>query len=138
MDNVSEIGERLKEFAKSNFASVAALERKLNLAPNSLSQYTNGRSKPGAKLLDKLKEVGCDIGWLLYGSESGKMVGVVREHGSHYSINFVVPESVDGMKAKIGQLEATIKFMEVKEKEYIDEIKRLNKKLSQSIDQSNK
>lgn len=61
------IGDRLKEFADKNFGSVNGLERALGMNRNSLSQYVYNRNTPGSNLLIKLRELGCDINWLLTG-----------------------------------------------------------------------
>lgn len=64
------IGDRLKEFAEKNFGSVNGLERALGMNRNSLSQYIYNRNIPGSNLLIKLREIGCDINWLLTGQGS--------------------------------------------------------------------
>lgn len=63
------IGERLRQFAKDKFRTIRALAEALNMSEENLSQYIKGKSAPGAPLLIKLAEKGCDIQWLLTGVE---------------------------------------------------------------------
>lgn len=58
--------DRLKIFAK-HIGSAAKLAEKIDMSPQQLTQYTNGKSKPGADILLKLCELGCNINWLLTG-----------------------------------------------------------------------
>jgi len=75
------VADRLKQFAKLRFGSIANLERGMNMSVRSLSQYVAGNSKPGAVLIERLKNVGCDVEWLLFGD---KPDGVVGESISSY------------------------------------------------------
>jgi len=69
MKNENLIGERLKEYA-IQYGSSTDLAKNLGLSPQHLNAYISGRSKPGADILIKLKELGCDIDWLLTGTRS--------------------------------------------------------------------
>ena len=59
------IGEKLRVFAKKKLGSVAKLAESLGMKPPSLYNYLNGVSIPGGEMLTKLKNLGCDINWLL-------------------------------------------------------------------------
>ena len=63
-------GEKLKLFAKKNFGSLTTLAKNLGMSIGHLSQYVNGVNKPGLDFLLKLKELGCDINWLLSDDEN--------------------------------------------------------------------
>lgn len=63
------IAERLKQFAES-IGTKSELARKLDMSPQQLNAYISGRSKPGADIIIKLKEIGCDTDWLLTGERS--------------------------------------------------------------------
>lgn len=56
--------EKLRIFAE-NFGSVSALADALGIAQPSLSRYLSGEVKPGLDFIMKLKDLGCDINWLL-------------------------------------------------------------------------
>lgn len=87
MKKHQEIGDRLKQFAQEKFGSVAELERKMKVPKNSLSQYIGGRHTPGTTLQDKLRDVGCDIEWLMTGhSRTGGGSHVIQ-----FPINSIAP-----------------------------------------------
>lgn len=59
---------------------MADFARALDISPALLSHYLSGRSKPGNKLQQKLRDLGCDIDWLM----TGERGSVVREDESPY------------------------------------------------------
>lgn len=59
------IGEKLRFFAENYIGSVAKLAELLDMKPPSLYVYLNNESIPGGDILRKLKDLGCDINWLL-------------------------------------------------------------------------
>jgi len=63
----AEIARRLREFGEKKYPSMAAFARALGIRPQALSSYLKARSRPGYDLLMKLKELGCDIDWLMTG-----------------------------------------------------------------------
>jgi len=67
MTTQSEIGERLRQFGESRFETMAEFARALGISPQNLNAYLSGRRLPGNKMERKLKELGCDIVWLLHG-----------------------------------------------------------------------
>lgn len=62
------IGERIKKFAKEKFGSVSSLARAMGIKETSLSTYINGRSKPGASIQEKLRNVGANVEWIMTGN----------------------------------------------------------------------
>ena len=42
----------------------------MDISPQQLHQYISAKREPGSKILVKLLKLGCDINWLLSGSES--------------------------------------------------------------------
>jgi transcriptional regulator with XRE-family HTH domain len=69
-DNLAQlVGSRLRIFAKKYFKTIRGLANALSMTEQNLSQYVKGKSLPGALLLLKLSEKGCDIHWLLTGEE---------------------------------------------------------------------
>lgn len=60
------IGDRIKEFAK-HYGNASKLAAALDMTPGTLYHYTNGNRKPGADILLKLHDLGCNINWLLSG-----------------------------------------------------------------------
>ncbi len=61
------IASRLREFAYSRTEKLSDFARMLDMLPQTLNSYLSGRITPGAELLVKLSELGCDIDWLLTG-----------------------------------------------------------------------
>ncbi|MEJ5351946.1 MAG: helix-turn-helix transcriptional regulator [Melioribacteraceae bacterium] len=59
------IGEKIRFFAENSIGSVAKLAELLGMKPPSLYVYLNNESIPGGDILRKLKDLGCDINWLL-------------------------------------------------------------------------
>lgn len=73
-----EIGARIKEFAEKKFGSVSALSEAIEINHTQLLNYIYRKEKqplPGAEILFKLHEAGCDINWLLSGKHSHDKLG---------------------------------------------------------------
>jgi len=64
------IGERIRIFAKRKYNTLKALADAINISPQQLQQYITNNREPGSKILIKFMKAGCDINWLLGGSES--------------------------------------------------------------------
>jgi transcriptional regulator with XRE-family HTH domain len=64
------IGERIRIFAKRKYHTLKSLADALNISPQQLQQYISKNREPGSKILIKFMKLGCDINWLLGGSES--------------------------------------------------------------------
>lgn len=64
------IGERIRIFAKRKYGTLKNLAEAMEISPQQLQQYISGKREPGSKILAKLLRLGCDINWLLGGSES--------------------------------------------------------------------
>lgn len=45
--------------------------RALTMEPPSLTKYLNGSQRPGFVMQERLRELGCDIEWLMTGKKSG-------------------------------------------------------------------
>lgn len=56
--------DKLRLFAEK-FGSITAFAEALGIAQPSLSRYLSGEVKPGLDFIMKLKDLGCDINWLL-------------------------------------------------------------------------
>ena len=80
-------GEKLRFFALEKFGSLTELANALGMSIGHLSQYVNEVNKPGMEFFLKLKDLGCDINWLL--SDDDKPP----------------PETNELLKAKIKELE---------------------------------
>ncbi|MEP0860596.1 MAG: helix-turn-helix transcriptional regulator [Ignavibacterium sp.] len=56
--------KKLRLFAE-NFGGISKLADALGIAQPSLSRYLSGEVKPGLDFIIKLKDLGCNINWLL-------------------------------------------------------------------------
>lgn len=66
------IAARLREFAYSRTDKLSDFARLLDMLPQTLNSYLSGKITPGAELLVKLSELGCDIDWLLTGKPTSQ------------------------------------------------------------------
>ncbi len=64
------IGGRIRLFAKRKYGTLKKLAEAMDISPQQLHQYISGKREPGSRILLKLLKLGCDINWLLSGSES--------------------------------------------------------------------
>lgn len=72
-----EVGKRLREFAKLH-GGVGKLAELLDMSIQALSgSYISGKNLPGAEVLARLMELGCDINWLLTG-QTDKTINVKK------------------------------------------------------------
>lgn len=68
-----EVAKNLRKFSENNFNSFAELARRMNISPQTIQAYIDGRVYPGGPFLAKLSDLGCDINWLLTGKVSTDM-----------------------------------------------------------------
>jgi transcriptional regulator with XRE-family HTH domain len=68
------IGEKMRRFGLSRYSSLGEFATALDMSLASLSQYLNDKSLPGAKILQKLRGLGCDMNWLLDENETSQVI----------------------------------------------------------------
>jgi hypothetical protein len=71
MMKASEISKRLKKWGVEEFGSLVSFARALGISHQSLHDYTSARTLPGNKMQSRLRELGCDVEWLMTGSSAG-------------------------------------------------------------------
>ena len=91
-------GTRLKKFLYEKFSTIDDAAKHLGTTVGSLrNSYFNGKSLPGAEIILKLQELGCDTGWLLEGKK--EFAGKNEVSTLEYRVIGMVPagkgESVD-------------------------------------------
>lgn len=59
------IARRIREFGEKKFKTMAELARQMEMKPQALQSYLDGKSVPGGNILSRLHSLGCDINWLL-------------------------------------------------------------------------
>jgi transcriptional regulator with XRE-family HTH domain len=59
------VGEKLRLFADSNFASLSDFAKLLDMKPSVLQYYLRDKRKPGTPIIQKLIKIGVNASWLL-------------------------------------------------------------------------
>lgn len=65
MDKKLSLGQKIKEFILKNFSSIQEFADFIGMKSEQLYPYFNDKVVPSATFLAKLKELGCDVNWLL-------------------------------------------------------------------------
>jgi SOS-response transcriptional repressor LexA len=60
------IGDRLKQFGEK-YTTLSDYAEALGMSYENLYQYLSGKAKPGFKIQERLRALGCDIEWLMTG-----------------------------------------------------------------------
>jgi len=64
---MASVGQRLRTFAKNKYKTVRALAEALGKKEQALQLFLSDKRKPSGELLEQLRNLGCDIDWLLSG-----------------------------------------------------------------------
>jgi hypothetical protein len=59
------LGVKIKEFGEEKFETVVSFSEATGKSTTDLYRYFNGKVVPGADFILRLKQLGCDINWLL-------------------------------------------------------------------------
>jgi hypothetical protein len=82
IDNEREIGKRLRNWGLGQYGSLGSFAEALRLRnQNTLSPYFSGVRKPGNSLQSRLRELGCDVEWLMTGRQ-----GVDSPVSNHHAL----------------------------------------------------
>jgi len=57
--------EKLRKYIRDRYNTYLEAATVLKISQTQISQYLNGKAKPGYPFLKELAEVGCDMNWLL-------------------------------------------------------------------------
>jgi len=104
-------GEKLRFFAEQKFGQLSKLADALDMSASSLQKYLNNEREPGFGILRKLKNLDCDIDWLL--SEES----VVKETTIEYTASKLREEN-EALKKTLNKIKQII---EEEEKKYEQE-----------------
>jgi len=72
------MGDRIRIFAKRKYGTLKKLAEAMEISPQQLQQYISGNREPGSKILARLLRLGCDINWLLGGTEKAESYRVYK------------------------------------------------------------
>ena len=97
------ISARLKQYIGDNFKSVADFAKQMGMKRRQdVYPYLEGRSLFGSDKLAKLRDLGCDINWLLTGDDLSPMI---REAKAQYNTRDVTQtNNADGKKMQIAAI----------------------------------
>lgn len=73
MNKYAEIGNRLREWAIARFGTVGEFAKALYVVSEGVSPYLSGKARPGNKMQEKLRALGCDITWLMTGETTAEI-----------------------------------------------------------------
>lgn len=131
-----EIGNRIREFLVTKFGKLSMGAEKLEISPQNLNKYLNGKFVPGGELISKLGEMGCDINWLL-NIENANEANQVTEAANIYTVKdkiilsqteeiFLLKKQLLDLTEKLDELEKESEGM-LKEVIVEDVVKKLKK-----------
>lgn len=104
-----EIGRRLKEFAENNFSSIAEFSRQLGMNQRQdIYIYFSGKSLLGAERIAKLAELGCDINWLLNGTELKTTANIIAEPVHDYNTKSEALLLIEHLQKEVEQIQITL------------------------------
>lgn len=126
---------RLNAFRDSRGWSISELARQIGMSAQATRVYTTGESVPGGEVLYKLASLGCDINWLLTGTEpAGDSVNVSDNNGTTITTRSgkVVIIAGDTMNVSAGTeaLEKEIEYL----KQRIEDLEKMMKMKDEMIE----
>lgn len=125
------ISDRLLEFAKTKYGDrhgyKSLFAKDLGISSSQLTQYVSGSLLPGNKIQQKLRDLGCDIEWLMTGR---RLITYGDQTIVGYDLEPIgVPNSAPGQTEKTNNVE--------KLTEQVEELQRLIAALRYEIQQKN-
>jgi transcriptional regulator with XRE-family HTH domain len=106
--------ERLRQWGKEHFKTMAAFAVALGMNPSNLNDYLSGRTLPGNSLQERLRALGCDIEWLMTGTTLSEKPRIeIRKH-------YHAPPNISASQAK--KIEKVIEMLEKNQETDIDKV----------------
>lgn len=136
--NKVEVGNRLRHFIKQKFKSYELVAAKLGMKAPSLQTYLRGESLPGAEILSKLSDLGCDIEWLLLRKDNPSDTSGKENESISRKDKIILSqaEELTMMKVKLEELKQ--KVLELEEESRILSSMVDNKKMKQAKEEPKK
>lgn len=103
MNKHVDIGNRLRQFGEERFGNMKSFAGALGVSVQHLSPYINGKHIPGNKLQDRLRELRCDLTWLI--------TGMTKEEIYKKSEKSDLRNADAASKKRIAELELEIKLL---------------------------
>lgn len=93
MDEKAEIVKRLEKWILANYRTKTEFCEKIGMSTQNLNLYISGKSGIGTKFINRLRDIGCNIEWLMTGiEESPSPAQITLEIKESDSNNFVMME----------------------------------------------
>ncbi len=89
------MGARIRIFARKKYGSASKLSKELGISPQHLQLYINGKREPGAKILIKFLKIGCDLNWLLGGTEKIESYRIIKLENELRKLNLKLQQITD-------------------------------------------
>jgi transcriptional regulator with XRE-family HTH domain len=126
LEKPDKIGERIREFGLSKFSSLKAFSEALGIAQSMLSNYLAGVRRPGNGMQSRLRDLGCDIEWLMTGKKGGRPTAVKRQAYREplYELNATGPLTPE-QKKKLTRLAKRLRKLSPTQLDKIDELLRV-------------
>lgn len=103
---MNNFGARIRLFAKERFKTLTNLSNNLGLDSSYLQRIMKGKIKPGMDFFAKMRELGCDLNWLL--EDIQNKPNYVAENKTEYTAT-----PCKKYEEKIKELEAKLKIIEI-------------------------
>lgn len=110
MDNKVEIGQRLEIWILKNFKTKTDFCKKAGISMQTLNNYKNGRSGIGGKFSSTLRNLGCDVEYLMTGRESANSPPAIQlsiTESSTSTDNLLLIDTLHKMLALTTEMKAT-------------------------------
>lgn len=95
----------MREFGEKNFPNTTIFAEALGMTQPSLSQYLNNKRSPGAGILQRLRELGCDLNWLL---SDDPVICIVSEPRVNYGEPNKLKKELEAIRSAVQRLEQLI------------------------------
>jgi transcriptional regulator with XRE-family HTH domain len=99
MAKMGQISQRLRDFAHK-LGGPSALARALDVTPQTLNNYLNGRSVPGVRMQERLRKVGCDIEWLMTGEVSYRQKATTKRKVAELPEGYELPPGLNAIERR--------------------------------------
>jgi len=124
--NRTEVGNRLRLFLKDKYGTLEKGASVLDMKSPSLQNYLKGERLPGAEILSKLSQLGCDIEWLLLGKEvqPGNVSDAINNEYLIRKDKIILSQAEElmSMKVKLEELKQKILELEEEQRELMKEM----------------
>lgn len=119
-----QIGQRLRDFGDGHYNSLVEFARALEISPQQLNAYVSGQRIPGNAMQSRLRDLGCDIEWLMTGKRAAVQSQAYKtQRVTQPQVEFNAPMGVSPeVKKKMQQLARRLSKLSADELDKIDKL----------------